>query len=125
MALSIPTKGRSLKPMDSDRKARMFKLLVEMGFKEIEVGFPSASNTEFRFNRLLIEDGHVPDDVTIQVLVQAREELIERTVESLVGALPVHRSRGRRPARPARGEGARGDRRLFRKPEPHHAAQSG
>ena len=73
-------------PMTPDRKLRMFKLLVEMGYKEIEVGFPSASQNDFDFVRLLIEDGHIPDDVTIQVLVQARESLIERTYESLDGA---------------------------------------
>jgi 2-isopropylmalate synthase len=72
--------------MDSDRKMRMFQLLVEMGFKEIEVGFPSASDTDFNFLRELIEGGHVPDDVTIQVLTQAREHLIDRTIESLDGA---------------------------------------
>ncbi|MCA1710999.1 MAG: 2-isopropylmalate synthase [Actinobacteria bacterium] len=72
-------------PMDSARKLQMFALLVELGYKEIEVGFPAASSTDFDFIRTLVEDGHVPDDVTIQVLTQAREELIERTVESLVG----------------------------------------
>ena len=75
-----------IEPMDSARKMRMFKTLVEMGFKEIEVGFPSASDTDFDFLRLLIEGNHVPDDVTIQVLTQAREHLIDRTVESLKGA---------------------------------------
>src|SRR5207249_3079422 len=60
--------------------------LVNCGFKEIEVGFPSASNTEFAFNRRLIEEARAPDDVWLQVLVQAREDLIERTIESLVGA---------------------------------------
>jgi len=75
-----------IEPMDSARKMRMFKMLVEMGFKEIEVGFPSASETDFDFLRLLIEGGHVPDDVTIQVLTQAREHLIDRTVDSLKGA---------------------------------------
>ena len=75
-----------IEPMDSDRKMRMFQLLVEMGFKEIEVGFPSASDTDFNFLRELIEGGHVPDDVTIQVLTQAREHLIDRTIESLDGA---------------------------------------
>ena len=73
-------------PMDHKRKMRMFETLVAMGFKEIEVGFPSASQTDFDFVRTLI-DGHlIPDDVTIQVLTQARENLIERTFESLVGA---------------------------------------
>ena len=73
-------------PMDAVRKMKMFKLLVEMGFKEIEVGFPAASDTDFNFLRELIEGGHVPNDVTIQVLTQAREHLIDRTVESLRGA---------------------------------------
>ena len=67
---------------------RMFKTLVGMGFKEIEVGFPSASETDFNFLRELIDGGHVPDDVTIQVLTQAREHLIDRTIESLQGAKP-------------------------------------
>jgi 2-isopropylmalate synthase len=76
-------------PMDSARKHRMFKTLVEMGFKEIEVGFPSASDTDFNFVREIIEGGLIPDDVTIQVLTQAREHLIERTIESLMGAKSV------------------------------------
>ncbi len=76
-------------PMNVAQKLELFQALVKCGFKEIEVGFPSASNTEFRFNRLLIENGHIPDDVAIQVLVQAREDLIERTFESLVGAKNV------------------------------------
>ena len=73
-------------PMDSGRKHRMFKALVEMGFKEIEVGFPAASDTDFNFVREIIEQDLIPDDVTIQVLTQAREELIQRTFESLVGS---------------------------------------
>ena len=73
-------------PMSPERKLKMFQLLVKMGYKEIEVGFPSASQTDFDFVRLLIEDGHIPADVTIQVLTQARNELIERTYESLRGA---------------------------------------
>ena len=73
-------------PMSPERKLKMFKLLVNMGYKEIEVGFPSASQTDFDFVRLLIEGGHIPDDVTIQVLTQARDELIERTYDSLVGS---------------------------------------
>ncbi len=76
-------------PMNISQKLELFQTLVKIGFKEIEVGFPSASNTEFAFNRLLIEKGHAPDDVWLQVLVQAREDLIERTVESLIGAKRV------------------------------------
>ncbi len=75
-----------IEPMDSARKMIMFKLLVKIGFKEIEVGFPAASDTDFNFLRELIEGGHIPSDVTIQVLTQAREELIKRTVDSLRGA---------------------------------------
>jgi len=75
-----------IEPMDVERKLRMFDLLVRMGFKEIEVGFPSASQTDFDFVRRLIEDERIPADVTIQVLTQAREHLIERTYESLRGA---------------------------------------
>ena len=73
-------------PMDVPRKLAMFNLLVKMGYKEIEVGFPSASQTDFDFVRKIIDDGLIPDDVTIQVLTQARENLIRRTYESLVGA---------------------------------------
>ncbi len=73
-------------PMNVSQKLELFHALVKCGFKEIEVGFPSASNTEFTFNRRLIEEGRAPDDVWLQVLVQAREDLIERTFESLVGA---------------------------------------
>ena len=73
-------------PMTPARKQRMFDLLVSMGYKEIEVGFPSASSFDFDFVRQLIERDRVPDDVTISVLTQAREDLIERTVQSLVGA---------------------------------------
>jgi 2-isopropylmalate synthase len=73
-------------PMDPERKLRLFQTLVDIGFKEIEVGFPSASQTDYDFQRQVIEDGLIPDDVTIQVLVQCREELIERTFESLTGA---------------------------------------
>ena len=75
-----------IEPMDSARKMMMFKMLVNMGFREIEVGFPAASDTDFNFLRELIEGGHIPDDVTIQVLTQARAELIQRTVDSLRGA---------------------------------------
>ena len=73
-------------PMDSERKLKLFHTLVDIGFKEIEVGFPSASQTDFDFQRELIDGGLIPDDVTIQVLVQCRDELIERTFESLRGA---------------------------------------
>lgn len=78
-----------IEPMDVQRKLRMFETLVRIGFKEIEVGFPSASQTDFDFVRLLIEENLVPDDVTIQVLTQAREHLIERTFESVQGARQV------------------------------------
>ncbi len=73
-------------PMSPARKLAMFKLLVQMGYKEIEVGFPSASQTDFDFVRQLIEEDLIPDDVVIQVLTQAREELIERTYEAIAGA---------------------------------------
>lgn len=73
-------------PMSPERKRVMFQLLVDMGYKEIEVGFPSASQTDFDFVRQLIEENLIPDDVTIQVLTQAREHLIERTYESIAGA---------------------------------------
>ncbi len=76
-------------PMSPARKRRMFDLLVRMGYKEIEVGFPSASQTDFDFVREIIEDGAIPDDVTIQVLVQCRDELIERTFEACEGAKNV------------------------------------
>ena len=75
-----------IEPMDAERKLRMFRTLCEIGFKEIEVGFPSASQTDFDFCRLLIEQDLIPEDVTIQVLTQARDELIERTFEALKGA---------------------------------------
>src|ERR1700733_7366754 len=77
-----------IEPMDPPRKTRMFLKLVETGFKEIEIGFPSASQTDFDFCRDLIERRQIPDDVTVQVLVQAREAFIERTFEALKG---VHR----------------------------------
>lgn len=73
-------------PMGHERKARMFALLLDMGFKEIEIGFPSASQTDFDFARWCIEEGNVPADVSLQVLVQCRPELITRTFESLKGA---------------------------------------
>ncbi|TLX55913.1 2-isopropylmalate synthase [Stutzerimonas nosocomialis] len=75
-----------IEPMDAAKKMRFFKTLVQVGIKEIEVGFPSASQTDFDFVRELIEGGHIPDDVTIQVLTQARDDLISRTFESLKGA---------------------------------------
>ncbi len=74
-----------VEPMDSIRKMRMFKQLVDMGFKEIEIGFPSASDTDFNFVRELITEGHIPADVTVQVLTQSREPLIIKTIESLKG----------------------------------------
>src|SRR5947209_10752494 len=72
-------------PMDAERKRRMFDLLVRVGYTEIEVGFPAASQTDFDFIRSLVETDAVPPHVTVQVLTQAREELIERTIDSLVG----------------------------------------
>src|SRR3954462_15637174 len=75
-----------IEPMDAARKRRLFDLLVSTGFKEIEVGFPSASQTDFDFVRELAQTRRIPDDVTIQVLTQARPELIRRTFESLRGA---------------------------------------
>src|SRR3989441_5024572 len=76
-------------PMNVSQKLELFQTLVRCGFKEIEVGFPSASNTEYAFNRRLIEEQRAPEDVWLQVLVQAREDLIERTFQSLVGARKV------------------------------------
>ena len=75
-----------IEPMGAQRKMRMFELLVRMGYREIEVGFPAASQTDFDFVRDLIENGHIPAGVTIQVLTQAREELIDRTFEAIRGA---------------------------------------
>jgi len=75
-----------IEPMTPARKLKMFQLLVQMGYKEIEVGFPSASQTDFDFVRLLIEEGHIPNDVVIQVLTQSREHLIERTFEAIKGS---------------------------------------
>src|ERR1700687_5375733 len=72
-------------PMDAARKRRFFELLVRLGFKEIEVGFPAASKTDFDFLRVLVEEELIPDDVTIAVLTQARPELIERTYEAIEG----------------------------------------
>jgi 2-isopropylmalate synthase len=78
-----------IEPMDAARKLRMFELLVRIGFKEIEVGFPAASQTDFDFVRKIIEEGLIPADVTIQVMTPARAELIERTVEAVAGARRV------------------------------------
>ena len=75
-----------IEPMDAERKLRMFRLLVKMGYKEIEIGFPAASQTDFDFVRLLVEQNLIPDDVNVQVLTQARAPLIERTFEALKGA---------------------------------------
>ena len=75
-----------IEPMDAQRKLQMFELLIKTGFKEIEFGFPAASQTDFDFVRTLIERRLIPDDVTVQVLTQARPELIARTFESLVDA---------------------------------------
>ena len=75
-----------IEPMGVERKKSMFALLVQLGYKEIEVGFPAASQTDFDFVRSLIVDNLIPDDVTVQVLTQAREHLIDRTYDSLVGA---------------------------------------
>ena len=74
-----------VEPMDTARKLKMFKALVSMGFKEIEIGFPSASDTDFQFCRYLVENKLIPDDVTVQVLTQAREHLIDKTFEALKG----------------------------------------
>jgi 2-isopropylmalate synthase, yeast type len=76
-------------PMDAERKMRLWDTLVRMGFKQIEVGFPAASQTDYDFIRLLIEGGHIPDDVTIQILTQSREDLIRRSFEALEGARKV------------------------------------
>ena len=75
-----------IEPMDADRKLRMFRLLVKMGYKEIEIGFPAASQTDYDFTRKLIVEGLIPDDVTVQVLTQSREAQIARTFEALEGA---------------------------------------
>ena len=78
-----------VRPLSPDDKLAFFKLLVKLGFKEIEIGYPSSSNTEFEFVRTLIEGNHIPDDVYIQVLTQAKESLIERTFEAVEGAKNV------------------------------------
>ena len=76
-------------PMNLEEKLEFFHALCDMGFKEIEIGFPSASETEYEICRELIEGNHIPDDVTIQVLVQAREHLIKKTFEAIKGAKNV------------------------------------
>jgi 2-isopropylmalate synthase len=78
-----------IEPMGHERKLRMWNALVKMGFKEIEIGFPSASQTDFDFCRFLIDNKKIPDDVTVQVLVQCREDLITRTFEGIRGAKSV------------------------------------
>ena len=78
-----------IEPMTPDEKQKMWDLLIDIGFKEIEVGFPSASQTDFDFVRKIIEEGRIPDDVTIQILCQARQELIERSCEAVQGAKNV------------------------------------
>ena len=88
-------------PMNADKKMRMFKMLCAIGFKHIEVAFPSASEIEFGFVRELIAGGHIPDDVTIEVLTQAREHLIRRTFESLQGAKQAIVHVTTPPARPS------------------------
>ena len=75
-----------VEPMSLEEKLEFFKMLVDIGFKEIEIGFPAASDTEFAFARALIERNMIPDDVTIQVLTQAREHIIKKTFEALKGA---------------------------------------
>ena len=75
-----------IEPMDAERKMRMYRLLVKMGYKEIEIGFPAASQTDYDFVRQLIDENLIPDDVNVQVLTQARAPLIERTFEALKGA---------------------------------------
>ena len=75
-----------IEPMGSERKMRFFKLLLACGFKEIEIGFPAASQTDFDFVRTLIDENLIPDDVTIQALTQSRDHLIDRTYEALRGA---------------------------------------
>ena len=74
-----------IEPMDTPKKLKLFKTLVTMGFKEIEIGFPAASETDYNFCRYLIENKLIPNDVTIQVLTQAREHLIDNTFEALIG----------------------------------------
>src|SRR5437867_8370184 len=86
-SVDLPDGNQALAvPMNVSQKLELFQTLVNCGFKQIEVGFPSASNTEYTFNRRLIEENRAPEDVWLQVLVQAREDLIERTFDSLAGA---------------------------------------
>src|SRR5437879_7035957 len=91
-----------IEPMNAERKLRMFEMLVKIGLKEIEVAFPSASQTDFDFVRQLIEQDHIPDDVTIIVLTKAREDLIRRTIDSVRGAkrAMVHMYHATAPALP-------------------------
>ena len=96
-----------VEPMDSSRKQAMFDLLVHLGIKEIEVGFPSASKTDFDFVRNLIENELIPEDTTIAVLTQARPELIERTYEAIEGRR-VRSSTSTTPPRPRSGESSSG-----------------
>ena len=84
-------------PMSLDEKLDFFELLVEIGFKEIEIGFPAASQTEFEFLRKLIDENRIPEDVTIQVLTQAREHIIRRTFEAVKGAYILRRSLSVKP----------------------------
>ena len=94
-----------IEPMSPEKKLRFFEMLVQIGLKEIEVGFPSASQTDFDFVRKLIDEDRIPDDVTIIVLTQSRDELIARTFESLRGAKKaiVHLYNATCPARPHAG----------------------
>jgi len=103
-----------IEPMDGARKRRMFKLLVEMGYKEIEVGFPSASQTDFDFVRELIEQDMIPEDVTIQVLTQSRDHLIDRTFEAIAGARRVIVQLDLHPAAPRRLRPGQGGHRRHR-----------
>lgn len=92
-----------IEPMDAVKKLRFWKTLVQVGVKEIEASFPAASQTDFDFVRTLIEDGHIPDDTTIQVLTQGREDLIARTFESLRGAKKPSFTSTTPPPRPSAG----------------------
>ena len=83
---ALDAKKALIEPMSLDEKLEFFQMLVDIGFKEIEVGFPAASETEFIFMRTLIERDMIPDDVTVQVLTQAREHIIKKTFEAVKGA---------------------------------------